>query len=72
MFKVWIVVTAGLLMIATASHLGQTVKQSDNVLNRQIKGAHLQNVMVGQAVVNALFAAGVPGGVATHLIAMGG
>lgn len=63
-FQKLMVGIGGLLMIATGSHPGQTIKQSDNLLNRQIKGAHLQNVMVGQAVVNALFAAGVPGGVA--------
>lgn len=65
MFKALIVVVGGLLMIATASHPSQTVKKSGNVLNRQAKGANLQNVIVGQAVVNALLDAGAPGGVAT-------
>jgi hypothetical protein len=65
MFKVLIVVIGGLLMIATASHPSQIVKQSDNLLNRQTKGANLENVMVGQAFVNALVNVGAPGGVAT-------
>lgn len=64
MFKMLIIVIGGLLMIASASSLSQTVKQSGNVLNRQAKGANLDNVMVGQAVVNALLDAGAPGGVA--------
>lgn len=64
MFKILIAVMSGSLMIATVSHSGQAVNQSKNLLDRQAKGANLQNVMVGQAVVNALLDAGAPGGVA--------
>src|SRR5207253_5696674 len=52
-------------MMATVSTSGQIVNQSDNLLNREAKGANLKNVMVGQALVNALIDAGAPGGVAT-------
>ena len=64
-FKLLIVVIGGSLMAATVSHPGQTIKQAGDVLDHQAKGANLQNVMVGQAVVNALIGAGAPGGVAT-------
>jgi hypothetical protein len=63
--KVLIVVIGGLLIIATSSHSSQTEKKSGNVLKRQAKGANLDNVMVGQAVVNALSKVSAPGGVAT-------
>jgi hypothetical protein len=65
MFKAVIIVIGGLLLTATGVHPSQIVKQSDSFLNRQTKGAHLQNVMVGQAFVNALVNVGAPGGVAT-------
>lgn len=65
MSKMFIVVLCGSLMMATVSSPGQTVNQSDNLLNLQAKGPNLKNVMVGQAVVNALINAGAPGGVAT-------
>lgn len=63
MFKALIVVMGGLLVIATASHSSQIVRQSNNLLDRQTKGANLQNVIVGQAVVNAFVNVGAPGGV---------
>src|SRR5438552_13162635 len=65
MSKMLIVVLCGSLMMATVSISGQIVNQSDNLLNREAKGANLKNVMVGQALVNALIDAGAPGGVAT-------
>ena len=60
MFMILIAVISGSLMIAMGSHAGQAVDQSNNLLDRQAKGANLQNVTVGQAVVNALLDAGAP------------
>jgi hypothetical protein len=54
----------GSLMIATVNYHGEGLDQSSSLLDRQAKGAHLENVIVGQAVVNALLDTGVPGGVA--------
>src|SRR5258705_11248317 len=64
MFKMLIAAILGSLIIATVSRPGQSLDQSSSLLDRQAKGANLENVMVGQAVVNALLDAGVPGGVA--------
>jgi len=52
-------------MMVTISNRGQTENQSDNLLNRQVKRANLQDVKVGQAAINALIDAGSPGGIAT-------
>ena len=51
-------------MIATDNQHVPGLDQSSGLLDRQAKRANLENVMVGQAVVNALLHAGVPGGVA--------
>lgn len=51
-------------MIATVTHHGQRLDQSSSLLDRQAKGANLDNVAPGQAAVNALLDADVPGGVA--------
>jgi hypothetical protein len=64
MFKMLIAAILGSLMIATVSRPGQSLDQSSSLLDRQAKAANLETVMVGQAVVNALLDAGVPGGVA--------
>ena len=64
MFKMLMLVISGLLMVATLNHPGQAVNQSTKLLDRQFKGANLRDVMIGQAVINALLDAGAPGGVA--------
>lgn len=51
-------------MIAMVNHYGQRFDQSSSLLDRQAKGANLDNVAPGQAAVNALLDADVPGGVA--------
>ena len=48
---------------ATVNYLGQGLDQSSSLLDRQAKGTNLKNVMVGQALVDALLNAGAPGGV---------
>ena len=58
-----IAVMSASVMVAVVSHTRQVANQPA-VLDRQAKGATLQNVMVDQAVVNALLDAGAPGGVA--------
>ena len=51
-------------MIVTLNYHGGGLDQSSSSLDRQVKGANLENVMIGQAVVNALLDAGASGGVA--------
>lgn len=63
-FNTLMAVILGSLMMATVSYPGQGLDRSSRLLNRQVKGANLKNVMVGQAVVNALLNADTPGGVA--------
>lgn len=65
MSKRLIIVLCISLMLTASSNRGQTVNQSVDLLNSPAKGSNLKNVMVGQAVVNALINAGAPGGVAT-------
>jgi hypothetical protein len=64
MLEMLIATILGSLIIATVSRPGQSLDQSSSLLGRQAIGANLENVMVGQAVVNALLEAGAPGGVA--------
>ena len=64
MFRKLIALMLGLLVITTVSYSGQNSDRSSSLLDRQAKGANLKDVMVGQAAVNALLDAGVPGGVA--------
>ncbi len=64
MFKVWIAVILGWVMIAAVTHHGHGLDQSNSLLDRQAEGANLENVVAGQAAVNALLDADVPGGVA--------
>ena len=63
MFKVCLAVILGWAMIATITHHGQGLDQSSSLLDRQAKGANLDNAAPGQAAVNALLDADVPGGV---------
>ena len=63
-FNILLAVILGSLMMATVIYPGQALDRSSRLLNRQVKGANLGNVMVGQAVVNALLNADTPGGVA--------
>src|SRR5690349_2602623 len=58
-----IAIMSASVMTDVVSHTRQAANQSDLVA-RQAKGANLQNVMVEQAVINALLDAGAPGGVA--------
>lgn len=62
--KSFIAVIGGLLVIAAANYPNQTEISCDNVLDRQVKGTHLEDVTVGQAVINTLVSAGATGGVA--------
>src|SRR5215213_965429 len=63
MWMILIAVMSASVMVAIVSHTRQVANQSA-LLDRQATGATLQNVMVDQAVVNALLNAGAPGGVA--------
>ncbi len=63
MCMILIAVMSASVMVDVVSHTRQAANQSA-LLDRQAKGATLQNVMVDQAVVNALLNAGAPGGVA--------
>jgi hypothetical protein len=60
-FKLSIIVLLGSLFAIVSS--SQEVDQS-SLLDRPAKGANLNNVITGQAVINALLDAGVPGGMA--------
>jgi hypothetical protein len=64
MFRMLVALILGLLVITTIGYSGQDSDRSSSLLDRQAKGANLKNVIVGQAAVNALLDAGVPGGVA--------
>ena len=64
MFKMLKTVILGSLVIATVNYHGEGLNQSSSLLDRQAKGANLDNVAPGQAAVNALLDADVPGGVA--------
>ena len=64
-----IALMAASVVVAVVSHTRQVANQPA-LLDRQAKGATLQNVMVDQAVVNALLNAGAPGGWRRYLIAM--
>lgn len=59
-----LVLLLGSLSIATGQQHAQGLDQSSDLLDRQAKRANLENVIVGQAVVNALLDGRVPGGVA--------
>lgn len=64
MFKVWIAVILAWVMISAVTPYGRGLDQSRSLLDRQAEGANLENVGAGQAAVNALLDADVPGGVA--------
>ena len=51
-------------MIGLVNHYGPRLDQSSSLLDRRAEGANLDNVAPGQAAVNALLDADVPGGVA--------
>jgi len=63
MCMILIAVVSASVMVDIVSHTLQAANQSA-LLDRQAKGATLQNVLVDQAVVNALLDSGAPGGVA--------
>jgi len=63
MCMILIAVMSASVMTDIVSHTRQAASQSALVA-RQAKGANLQNVMVEQAVINALLDAGAAGGVA--------
>lgn len=63
MFRMLVALLLESLVITMVSYSGQDSARSSGLLDRQAKGANLKNVMVGQAAVNALLDAGVPGGV---------
>lgn len=64
-FKMLMAVILASLTLATVSYRGQGLDRSSRLLNREVKGANLENVMVGQAALNALLNTDTPGGVAT-------
>ena len=64
MFKMWIAVILAWVIISAVTPYGQGSDQSKSLLDRQAEGANLENVAAGQAAVNALLDADVPGGVA--------
>lgn len=64
MFKVWMAVILGGVMISAVTPYGHGLDQTRSLLDRQAEGANLDNVGAGQAAVNALLDADVPGGVA--------
>jgi hypothetical protein len=64
MFKVWMAVILGWVMISAVTPYGHGLDQTRSLLDRQAEGANLDNVGAGQAAVNALLDADVSGGVA--------
>jgi len=63
MCMILIAVMSASVISNMVSHTREAANQS-TLVDRQAKGANLQNVMVEQAVINALLDAGAPGGVA--------
>src|SRR4051794_39717098 len=65
MSKFFIAIIAGVIIIAVTTYPRPKVNSSDNILDRQVKGAYLENMSTGQAALNTLISAKVPGGIAT-------